>query len=1015
MTQKAAKTVYNIPAWQPFVKTLAAYLLQQTQGNPQELVRYRLLLPTRRTCRVMRETFLALNEGKALLLPQMSALGDVDEDEISLMMFGQGDDFLDIPAAISLLKRRILLARLICAMPDYVQGMERALGLAQALSRFIDQVIVEGLDFADLHKIVPEEFSEHWQITLKFLRIISEEWPKILEENNAIDAAEHRNLMLLALADHWRRTPPNGPVIAAGSSGSIPAAAELLRTISEMKEGMVILPGLDQDMDDEAWLHVNETHPQHSLKVLLQCFGIERKNVCDLEIVEKDKCGALRHKLASAMMLPAQTTSQWQVFAKNSDLKAMINGLEYYQCTTQSEEAGLIAMIMREALEDKTRVCALVTPDRGLARRVKAFCRRWEIEVDDSAGINLASTSQGKLAILCLEAARQSFDPVAFLSVLKSSLCRFGYSKEDVYHYTSLIEKTVLRQGKVITSHSLLREMVLADDILPKGVGSFIGAFYDALVPLTDITEAGGFVNMEQCLKAHIEVIEALTKEGGEDKEIPGVYWAGDAGQHISQFFAQLLEHAHLMKDVLYEDYINIVSTLMRDVILRVAYGLHPRLLILGQMESRLTKADTVILGGLNEGVWPPEAGHDPWMSRPMRREFGLPSQDQKVGFAAHDFVQGFCSPRVVMTRAQKVDGAPTLPSRWLDRLETILQAGSMSLEDLSKGPYLAWFRKLDNVPAQACQRPRPCPPLAVRPGKISVTKVDIWLKDPYSIYVYYVLGLRKLPSLRQDNEAALKGALLHSMLDRFTRSYPKELPEDAQNGFLVIAKDIMAEERHNEDFVQAWWPRLMQMADWIVDNETRWREKAEFVASEVKGNIDRNVDGEPFNLHGIADRIDRLDNGCYAIIDYKSAGTFSENKLKEAALSQLPLEALILQNGGFDGRGFGKKDNKNDMKQEVSITEGQAGYLGYWKINGAQEAGQVVRIEGDISKTIDAAKEGLEILVRTYRNEEVPYYCMPDTSRMLRYYDYELISRLKEWSVTDNQGDSATYENGAE
>jgi ATP-dependent helicase/nuclease subunit B len=1011
MTGVRAKNVYNIPAWQPFAKTLAAYLLQQTGGKPELLTKYRLLLPTRRTCRVMRETFLAINNGRALLLPQMSALGDVDEEELSLMMFGKNADFLEVPAPISPLKRQILLARLIYAMPDFAQGMEHALRLARALSRFIDQVIVEDLDFSDLHKVVPEEFSEHWQITLEFLRIISEVWPRILEEEALVDAAEHRNLMLHALAQHWKETPPDGFLIAAGSSGSIPAAAELLRTIAGLERGMVILPGLDQDMDEVSWKHINESHPQHSLKLLLRRIEIERGDVRDLDIAREDAVGARRHKLASAMMLPAQATHQWQDFARSSDLSAMTQGLEYYQCSTQSEEAGLIAMIMREALEEETKICALVTPDRGLARRVKAFCKRWNIEVDDSAGINLADTPQGKLALLCLEAARQQFDPVAFLSVLKSALCRFGYSKEEVRLYTGKLEKNVLRQAAVITSHTALRDIVRVDGGLADEIKGFIEAFYRAMEPLMCVMSGGGVVNVEKTFKAHIETLEALALDEPLGEDGSSVYWSGDAGRQMAQFFAQLLEHAHLMQDISYGDYINIFAALMRDVTLRVAYGMHPRLLILGQLEARLTKADVVILGGLNEGVWPPEFGHDPWMSRPMRKEFGLPAQDQKIGFAAHDFVQGFCSARVVMTRAQKVDGTPTLPSRWLDRLETIFQAGDMSLADLSNKPYLAWLNMLDNVASQACERPKPCPPLAARPRGVSVTKVDTWLRDPYSIYLHYVLGLRKLRPLRQDNDAALKGTLLHSMLDRFTQLHPNILPDDAQEQFLLIAKGIMDKQGHHKDFVQAWWPRLTRMAGWVVDNETEWREKAHFIVSEARGNIDLDVDGQPFNLHGIADRIDRREDDGYALIDYKSGGVFSEKKLKEAALSQLPLEALILQHGGFDGREFGKSAGL----EAAGIPRGYASYLGYWKISGAQDAGHIACIEGDISETIKTAKEGLENLVRTYRDESVPYYCLPDISQKPRYYDYELVSRIKEWSVVDDQesGAASTNEEG--
>jgi len=267
-------------------------------------------------------------------------------------------------------------------------------------------------------------------------------------------------------------------------------------------------------------------------------------------------------------------------------------------------------------------------------------------------------------------------------------------------------------------------------------------------------------------------------------------------------------------------------------------------------------------------------------------------------------------------------------------------------------------------------------------------------------------LGLRKLRPLRQDNDAALKGMLLHTMLDRFTQLYPSVMSDGAQDEFLSLAKSVMDEQGHSKEFVQAWWPRLTRMAGWVVDNETTWRDKASFVASEARGNIDLDVDGQPFNLHGIADRIDYIKDGGYALIDYKSGGIFSANKLKDAVLLQLPLEALILENSGFDGRGFGKRAGA----KTAGVAGGEVSYLGYWKISGAQDAGHVVCIEGDLNETVRCAKEGLENLVRTYRDENVPYYCLPDTSQMLRYYDYELVSRLKEWSVVDDQEEGAAF-----
>jgi len=41
-------------------------------------------------------------------------------------------------------------------------------------------------------------------------------------------------------------------VIAAGSTGSMPATAKLLATIAHLRHGAVVLPGLDTDLDAEA-------------------------------------------------------------------------------------------------------------------------------------------------------------------------------------------------------------------------------------------------------------------------------------------------------------------------------------------------------------------------------------------------------------------------------------------------------------------------------------------------------------------------------------------------------------------------------------------------------------------------------------------------------------------------------------------------------------------------------------------------------------------------------------------
>ncbi len=990
----AQHKIYNIKAGLPFSKILAKYLLQVTADNPEELTNYKILLPTRRACRVLRETFLSINEGKPILLPQLTPLGDVDEEDLSLMVFGNAQGFLDIPEAISPLKRQILLAKLVRSVPSFTQSPEHALALAQGLARFIDQVIVEGLEFSDLHKIVPDEFAAHWQITLDFLKIISENWPKILAEYNLVDASMRRNLLLNALADHWQDFPPDYPVIAAGSTGSIPVAGKLLGVISVMDNGLVILPGLDTQIDDEAWEYIEANHPQHGFKILLDHIGAHRDMVKDFP---SDYQVSPRNILALEIMLPAQVTGRWKSFSDRFSTE-MLEGLQYYSCSTHQEEAMLISFMLRESLQGKTNIAALVTPDRALARRVSALCKRWGIDVDDSAGQNLLETKLGKFISMSVAAAQNKFDVIALLSLLKISLCRFG---NDEVHYNNMLKKLevkFLRKDYAITSYNMLRNKIEEsennEDLL-----KFIDGFYAALKPILYYANQSKPQNFTDILKAHIKSIEKLATT----PEIDGsdILWRGDTGNSASLFLSDLSAHSDLIGSVTFDEYIKILSSLMRGVTVRSAYGVHPRVLILGQLEARLSDADLVIMGGLNEGIWPPDVGHDPWMSRPMRKSFGLPSSDQVIGIAAHDFVQNFCAGNIVMTRSMKIDGSPTVASRWLDRLDTVLRGCGKNIDNLSNPHYLKWAKMIDiDDDFKPYSRPKPCPPLSTRPDGVSVTKVDLWLKDPYAIYMHYVLKLRKIKPLLQDNDAALRGNILHEILEEFVRKNPVRLPDDAEDQLVEIAQVIINEKLDSPEFMQYWWPRFLKIAAWFVNNEHNWRKNAKFLESEIKGNIDIDIDGVGFNLQGTADRIDRMHGG-YAIIDYKTGGNFSQKGLKNGNLPQLPLEALILSQGGFNGRGFKHIKQKNEDKKYVA--KGDAVYLGYWKMTGGAEAGKEVAITNNIDEVIQIIFDGLKGLVKEFRNVDTPFYAIPDASNAPRFNDYEHVSRLKEWAALDD------------
>ncbi|MEM6780858.1 MAG: double-strand break repair protein AddB [Pseudomonadota bacterium] len=978
MSGASKPKLYTIPSENGFIDTLASGLLDRHKGAAENLSKYRILLPTRRACRALRDAFLKQSHGQPLLLPIMQPIGDIDEDELMIRMADING--LYIPPAISPLQRQILLARTIQAIGDLDISPDQAMALAQALGQFMDQILIEGLSLDVLDKIVPEDFAEHWQITIDFLKILSEHWPKILEENGVIDAADRRNRLVNALNQLWQNEPPTQPIIAAGSTGTVPATRALLKTIAHLEHGEVILPGLDVDIDEESWNSLNESHPQHSLKELLDELEFKPADIPYWEKTQTSENNS-RADLLREIMRPAETTAHWARLQPDQFGKAL-EGIEYFACDTQQDEAMLIALKLRETLETPEKTAALVTPDRALARRVALICRKWGIELDDSGGRSLTSTYRGSFFTLCLDCVSAKAKPVALLSLLKHGLCKIdGFDAKTQTAIVAGLDKDFLR-GNV--AYNDIYGFIEDNPNLSKNQKNFLKQIDKLLDPLTSLLQQPD-ASFQDFLKAHIQLAENLS---GED-----TIWVEEDGEALAALLSELLAHAHLFPPLSFSAYSDILEQLMAQASVRPTYGTHPRLMILGQLEARMVRADVMILSGLNEGSWPPDVGHDPWMSRPMRKTYGLPSMDMRVGLSAHDFGQCFCAKHVVLTRAERTQGTQSVPSRWLQRLDTILKAMDMSLSDLSKGPYKSWVSATTAAPESISPylRPAPTPPKDKRPKTLPVTAVESWVRDPYALYAKYILNLRKLDDLEEDMSAALRGSLVHDIFDRFIKTYPENLPYDSSDilmGYAIEAVGVHADE---PGFWAFWKPRFERMIDWFIEHETEWRESAKPGPTEVKGTY--SFDDLVFTLTAKADRIDSLkDSQAAAIIDYKTGQPPTTAEVRAGLAPQLPLEALIALGGGFP-----------------DIVANDIGYMGFWRLSGGSQAGDDVPVkpkkDEELSDFIESARDGLKTLIETFENPDTPYYSLPRPNAAPRtaYQNYAHLARVQEWAALDD------------
>ncbi len=968
--------VFNIAAGESFSDRLVEGLLQRYGGDPLAMNRVTLLLPTRRGMRAVRDAFLRQTGGRAMLLPRMQAIGDVDEDELLLdpsFETLQGGELLELPPAVTSLRRQLLLLHLIARH----RGIDpaQAAPLARELADLLDRLQTEEVPLSALEDLVPDDLAAHWQQTLEFLNLLASPWQDLLAAEGCMDKSARRNVLLRAQAERWQHSAPQDPVIVAGSTGSIPATAALIAVVAQLPQGAVVLPGLDGYSDEAAWAAVDQSHAQFGLRQLLQRIGMDRAGVRPWRDAVAE---SPRHHLLRETLRPTETTDQWRQLPGLEAEAA--SGLVRIDCADAIEEAGVIALSLRRVLETPGRSAALITPDRGLARRVAAEMKRWGVAVDDSAGLPLANTPAGSFLRLTAEMLGSALDPIDLLAVLKHPLALAGREAGTLKAAARDIDRLALRGPRpgpgfaglaaAVTAarHMTDRARVLLDDLTAHG-GEALSLSGQGEVQLVDL------------LSAHVRFAEWLAT----DRDGQCQLWAGDGGEAAMAFIADLLTAAAGLPVMAGGGYASLLNSLMAGQVVRPAFGLHPRLHIWGPLEARLQQADLVILGGLNEGTWPAGAEADAWLSRPMAAKLGLAAPERRIGLAAHDFAQAACGGEVILTRAAKVDGTPTVPSRWLLRLEQVLTAAGLALAQQPAEELRAWQEQLDAVPGppQPVQPPECRPPLAARPRQMSVTQVETWIRDPYGVYARRILGLPALDPIAADPSAADYGNAVHKALETFARKYPAEIPGDAEAALLAMGREAFGEMLNRPGVRAFWWPRFQRIAGWFLAQEGERRPDILPLATEAEGSLILPGPAGNFELTAIADRIDRLSDGSLGIIDYKTGVAPRESELQRGEAPQLPLEAAIAQAGGF-----------------AHVPGGAVSTLSYWRVSGGRQAGEIRDIKADGGELAEQARQGLINLIAEFDDQNTAYRSRPRPAIAPRFSDYDHLARIKEWSA---------------
>lgn len=906
-----APHIFTIPSGRAFADDVAAGLLAES-ADPLALARTLILLPNRRSVRVLTEAFIRQTDGRALLLPRMAPIADIDPDE-TLGSFdsadfaaGQfGEEIAEGLPSVAPMVRKIALARLLLAAGP--RGPAEALALADQLAVALDTLNLEGRRAADLAEIDPgADLQEHWRKNQHLLEIILRHWPDILAERGLADPTARRVALLEKLARRWADDPPPFRLLAAGIANAPPPVARLLAVIARLPKGTVVLPGLDLAVERTEWQRIVgeeggaplETHPQFGLARLL---GQMRMSPAEVAVwpyaSDSRETSPARARLIGRAMAPPAMSGELAATASDAAADAL-SGLRMLEARTPAEEALAIAIAMRQVVEHPGRTAALVTPDRNLARRVAVQLRRFSIDIDDSAGQPLFAVPAGSLLFALAAAIAERFAPVSLLALLKHPLVRAGDARLPWLDQVRALDRLVLRglrpspglagAGQRIAHRQTKdgRKKARLSDADAEDLKALAGWWKAEVMPC--------LAPLERAEWTAASLLEAL-RAAAEQLAGPDL-WAGDGGRALAGLFESLdpAEKDLAAIPVTPEDAPALLRNLTEGVMVRPVWRRHPQLAIWGPLEARLQRVDLMILGGLNEGVWPGTPPPDPFLAPAIRRVLDLPGLPRRIGLMAHDFVMAAGAPDVLLTRSAREGSTPSVPSRFWQRLQAV--AGTLPDQplDLIPGPsaLLAAARAIDR-PGETIRipRPEPAPPLALRPRSLSITEVATLRADPFTIYARRILGLNPLDPLDAEPTGADRGTLVHHILERWLRE-----PEVRSAGVEALVDAELAVFSDRPELAALWRRRVERMVHFVVESMANDTEFTPFLP-EARGRID--VDG--IMLTGRADRIDRGPNG-YRIIDYKTGAIPPVGKVKELWDTQLALLAYMLESGGIEG-----------------------------------------------------------------------------------------------------------------
>lgn len=928
--------IFNVPANYHFFESLFFFL---NKNFPDNLAQAKIFLPNQRSCRELRQLFLAKTPANsAVILPQIKSLSDISFEDFF--------DFLpqtDIQETISeLLKIKVIsgidhlffLSQEVNKLALFSKNLSSSQNLAIALrlKNLFDEIENEEIDLKKLAEIDDSNLSQHRQITLEFLQDFHIHLKNSLIKNDIFFAISYRNLLIKKFCEALEKYGSKTPIIIAGSTGSMATSKRLIKEISRQKYGYVILHAVDLEQNFN-----NENHPQFFLNRLIDFLEIDKKQI--QQITQKEFCLSPQSRvdLLASLMLPAAETEKWQTVSL-----AKTDKISLIKAKDELEEARIIALILADSFSKKQK-SAVITNNNKLAKLLKYSLEDMSLPFNDSRNIGISGSALVNFILLILELLESDFESSSLLAVIQNPLCSF----ENKNIILPDFENNILRQDRKKAGLTGLADKIsLANNA---SIKIFFSDFCQKLSPLLQQKNHIDIVSYSLCLIAVIENLSAKKFDQLLDSA------------ELAEFFNQLKNNRDFTIDP--QNALAVFQILFSQISFFEKSDAMAQIQILSSFEARLLNHDLIIVASLNEGDFPTIEAED-WLGRKIKKDLGIDKSLKKIGQNAYDFCNYLCNSEVILTRSLTNSGNILAPSPFLLKLETLAQKQKINFDN--KSEYCELLKKQNDSTIFKIERPQPKPALEFRPKKLAITDISKLISDPYTIYAKRILQLRELPKIDFTPSYAEFGSFVHKALEEFIKN-PQELEKS-----LAASQEIFGQYFLSEEAQLLWWPKFENIFSNFFAAEKEIRTVKNLTEFEV------NLVLEGVAIKGKIDRIAFDNNDAAHIFDYKTGGVPSKIDVLSGYEPQLTIAALMLLESAF--------------KNEIAS-------LNYRKLSfsAAEKISKISQNSEEIKILAAAAKAGLEKLFGFFADKNNGYIAAPNLQNY-RENEYSHLSRIKEW-----------------